>query len=70
MRRFVGRFQMGYRYRGGEVKVAWDPEYIAFADLDGTVIAIHEHPPAGTTYVSNGVPRGRPPKSGKTRKYR
>lgn len=59
------RYQMGYRHQGGEVRVAWDPEFIAFADMNGRLIVIHEHPPAGTTYVSNGVPRGRPRKTEK-----
>lgn len=58
-------FQMGSRYAGSEVRVAWDPEFIVFADMNGVPIVIHEHPPAGTSYVSNGVPQGRPRKTGK-----
>ncbi|MGP5655955.1 DDE-type integrase/transposase/recombinase [Candidatus Corynebacterium faecigallinarum] len=57
------RFQMGSRHARSEVKVAWDPEFIVFAEMDGTVIVAHEHPPEGTTYVSNGVPQGRPQKT-------
>lgn len=59
------RFLMGHRYRKCEVRVAWDPEFIVFAEMDGTVIVVHEHPPVGTGYVGNGVPRGRPRKTGK-----
>lgn len=61
------KFLMGSRYRGKEVRVAWDPDFIVFADMDGVVIVVHEHPPAGTDYVSNGVPQGRPRKTGKSR---
>jgi transposase InsO family protein len=61
------KFLMGSRYRGKEVRVAWDPDFIVFADMDGVVILVHEHPPAGTDYVGNGVPKGRPRKTEKPR---
>lgn len=59
------RFQMGALHARSEVRIAWDPEFIVFADMDGVVIIIHEHPPAGATYVSNGVRQGRPRKAEK-----
>lgn len=60
------RFQMGHRYYECEVRIAWDPEFIVFADMDGVLIVVHEHPPSGTTYVSNSVRQGRPRKTGKS----
>lgn len=61
------RFLMGARYAGTVVLVAWDPGFIVFADRNGKPIVVHEHPPAGTAYVSNGVPRGRPRTTGNPR---
>ncbi|MDN6704590.1 MAG: integrase core domain-containing protein [Corynebacterium glyciniphilum] len=54
----------GRRYRLTPQQ-AWDPDYIVFADMDGTVIVIHEHPLVGTTYVRSGVLRGRLQKADK-----
>lgn len=60
------RFQMGSRYTRPEVRIAWDPELIVFATMDGEAIAVHGHPPAVTTYVSDCVLQGRPRKEGKS----
>lgn len=54
------KFQISSRLAGQTIHVAWDPDGVIFADLDGEVIAAHPWPPKGTTYVSNGLARGRP----------
>lgn len=54
------KFQISSRMAGQTIHVAWDPDGVVFADHDGEVIATHPWPPKGTTYVSNGLPRGRP----------
>lgn len=52
------RFQMGMGRAGTRVLVAWDKDHIVFTDEDGVPIIVHEHPPAGVTYVGNGLPQG------------
>lgn len=54
------RFQITSRMAGHTIHAAWDPYGVTFADLNGEIIAEHPWPPHGTTYVSNGTPRGRP----------
>jgi putative transposase len=58
------RFKIGpvSLWAGVSVHVAWDPDCITFAGPDGEVLAIHEHPPAGVSYIGSGRPPGRPPK--------
>ena len=53
-------FQISSRLAGQIVYAAWDPDGVIFADSHGEVLAQHPWPPAGRTYVSNGVRPGRP----------
>lgn len=55
------RFLISSRRAGEIIHAVWDPVGVVFADQHGEVIAEHPWPPKGVTYVSNGVPRGRPP---------
>lgn len=54
------RFLISSRRAGQTIRAVWDPIGVVFADQHGEVIAEHPWPPEGVTYVSNGVPRGRP----------
>lgn len=56
------RFLISSRMAGQAIHAAWDPVGVVFADSNGEVLAEHAWPPKGTTYVSNGVRRGRPRK--------
>jgi putative transposase len=54
------RFLISRRRVGETIHVVWDMVGVVFADQHGEVIAEHSWPPQGVTYVSNGVPRGKP----------
>lgn len=58
------RFQITSRLAGQTIQAVWDPIGVTFSDHNGQLLAHHDWPPKGTTYVSNGIPPGRPsPKS-------
>ena len=57
------RFQIAKQRAGQTIRAVWDETSIVFADDNGEVLIEHPWPAKGTTYVSNGVPRGRPRKS-------
>ncbi len=48
---------------GEEVLVVQDGDKILIADLQGTILIEHTRPAPGITYVGNGRPRGRRPKT-------
>ena len=54
------RFLISSRMAGQMIHAAWDPVGVVFTDSNGEVLAEHAWPPKGSTYVSNGVRRGRP----------
>ncbi len=56
------KFLITSRRAGQTIGAVWDRLGVVFADQHGEVITEHPWPPKGTTYVSNGVPRGRPPR--------
>lgn len=55
-------FGVGGRLHGQDVHVDWDDDGVMIADLNGEILISHPWPPAGTKYVSNGNPIGRPRK--------
>lgn len=57
------RFQITSRMAGQRIHAVWDHAGVVFANSSGEVIAEHLWPPKGTSYVSNGIPRGRPRKT-------
>jgi hypothetical protein len=56
------KFQIGKQRAGQTIHAVWDETSIVFADANGEVLFEHGWPPKGTTYVSNGIRRGRPSK--------
>jgi putative transposase len=56
-------FQIGADRSGQTIYVVSEPDTIAFTDSAGTVILEHQQPAPGVTYVSNGQPRGRRPRT-------
>lgn len=54
------RFQISSRMAGQTIHATWNPDGVVFARPDGEVIFERSWPPKGVSYVSNGVPRGRP----------
>ena len=56
------KFQISSKLAGLTVHAVWDETSVVFADPNGEVLIEHHWPPKGTTYVSNGIRRGRPSK--------
>jgi putative transposase len=56
-------FQIGADRAGQTIYVVSEPDTISFTDSAGTIILEHQHPAPGVTYVSNGRPRGRRPRT-------
>jgi len=56
------KFQISSKLAGRTVHAVWDETSVVFADTNGEVLIEHFWPPKGTTYVSNGIRRGRPSK--------
>lgn len=56
-------FQIGADRAGQTIYVVSEPDTITFTDSAGTIILEHQHPAPGVTYVSNGQPRGRRPRT-------
>jgi putative transposase len=56
------RFQIAKQRAGQTIQAAWDQTGVVFADPNGEIILERGWPPKGQTYVSNGIPRGRPRK--------
>jgi transposase InsO family protein len=58
------KFQITKQRAGQTIYAAWDTTGVTFADPStGELISERNWPPTGTTYVSNGIPRGRPSKA-------
>ena len=53
-------FQISTSRTGQKIAVVWNTTGVIFADHNGVVILEHPWPPEGVTYLSNGVPQGRP----------
>jgi hypothetical protein len=49
-------------WAGQTIHAVWDETSIVFADANGEVLIEQGWPAKGTTYVSNGIRRGRPSK--------
>jgi putative transposase len=56
-------FQIGSDRAGQTIYIVSEPDTIAFTDSAGTVFLEHQQPASGVTYVSNGQPRGRRPRT-------
>ncbi|ACU84328.1 integrase family protein [Brachybacterium faecium DSM 4810] len=56
-------FYLSKRRAGEHVRVIWDATGLVVIDVHGEVLIKHPWPPAGTTYVGNEKPRGRPRKT-------
>jgi putative transposase len=55
------RFQISKSRAGQTIRGVWDKATIVFVDDNGEILIAHDWPPKGTTYVPNGMPRGRRP---------
>ena len=51
---------------GEDVLVVQDDDKILITDLQGTILIEHTRPAPGVSYVGNGRPRGRRPKTPRT----
>ena len=56
------KFQISKQRAGRTIHAVWDETSIVFADANGEVLIEQGWPAKGTTYVSNGIRRGRPSK--------
>jgi hypothetical protein len=56
------KFQISKQRAGQTIHAVWDETSIVFADDNGEVLIEHGWSAKGTTYVSNGIRRGRPRK--------
>jgi putative transposase len=56
-------FQIGADRAGQTICIVSEPDTITFTDSAGTIILEHQQPAPGVTYVSNGQPRGRRPRT-------